>query len=115
MGRAELARPWNTQDYGYTVLALMKYEAEVGKLPERWSDMVPRYLPETPEDPFDQQPLRFVAGQEHVLIYSVGADQEDDGGSASGGGYVPDDDISLTWPPTEPPQVPEREGRLWRR
>jgi hypothetical protein len=33
-----------------------------------------------PADPCDRQPLRYVVSESGALLYSVGADQEDDGG-----------------------------------
>jgi len=69
------AGPWA----GYSVrliLALRLHAIDHGRLPGRLDDLVPELLP---ADPFDGKPLRWV--REKHLVYSVGADLADDGGS----------------------------------
>jgi hypothetical protein len=66
------------------LLALRLFEAELGSLPERLSELVPAYLPAIPSDPFapDNRPLAFLSESEHgPLIYSVGRNAIDDAGS----------------------------------
>ena len=52
------------------LLALKAYKREKGYLPERLSELVPKYLSKIPIDPFDGQPLRY--SREGQVIYSVG-------------------------------------------
>ncbi len=42
--------------------------------------MVPKYLPEVPEDPFGDGLLRYERGGGRVVLYSIGPDGTDDGG-----------------------------------
>jgi hypothetical protein len=48
-------------------------------LPESLSELVPKYLPKVPIDPFDGKPLRY--SKEKGIIYCVGKDLKDSGGS----------------------------------
>jgi hypothetical protein len=62
-------------------LAIERYRlANGGALPERLGQLVPAYLEAIPEDPFDDQPLRFVKQPVGYTVYSVGVDGEDNGG-----------------------------------
>jgi hypothetical protein len=60
-------------------LAIKAYEMEKGKLPDSLKELVPMYLPEVPKDPFDGKPIRY--SKEKKIIYSVGPDLIDSGGS----------------------------------
>jgi hypothetical protein len=60
-------------------LAIKAYEMEKGKLPDSLEELVPVYLPEVPKDPFDGKPIRY--SKEKKIIYSVGPDLIDTGGS----------------------------------
>jgi hypothetical protein len=54
----------------------------VGKLPARLADLSPRYLPATPKDPMAvDRPLGYKSAGARPVLYSVGEDGEDDGGS----------------------------------
>ncbi len=55
------------------------FTAENGRLPASWSDIVPKYLDAVPKDPYNGQPLAYSADQK--LVYSVGPDRKDLGGS----------------------------------
>ncbi len=63
-------------------IAVELYRRRHGKLPERLEDLVPDFLPQVPTDPFDGQPLKYVVREEEYLIYSVGPDRVDNGGTA---------------------------------
>lgn len=56
-----------------------------GNPPETLSELIPRYLPSVPIDRFsrDTSPLRYKLTADGPLIYSVGDDLVDDGGSAA--------------------------------
>ena len=64
-------------------LAMRLYWLDNGRFPAALQDLVPRYLPAVPQDPFSPQeaPLRYnpTASQGPVL-YSAGRDHSDDGG-----------------------------------
>jgi hypothetical protein len=60
-------------------LAARNYFDDHHTLPPTLADLVPEYLPAVPLDPFDDKPLRYDAAK--GLIYSVGTDLKDQGGS----------------------------------
>src|SRR5262245_27471098 len=62
-------------------LALRLYQTDHGALPERLGDLVPKYLPTVPLDPYSQQPLIYKVNGDSFLLYSVGLDQTDNGGN----------------------------------
>jgi hypothetical protein len=61
------------------LIALKRFRIARERLPASLADLVPDYLPDVPVDPFDGKPLRYSA--EKRLIYSVGEDLKDSGGS----------------------------------
>jgi hypothetical protein len=64
-------------------LAIRLYETDHGQRPESLSDLVPDYLPGVPHDPFDPTdgPIRYLPHAGLPILYSVGANETDDGGS----------------------------------
>ena len=62
-----------------TLLAMKAYELDKGRLPETLEQLVPEYLDAVPIDDFDGKPLRYNAAKR--IIYSVGKDLEDNGGT----------------------------------
>jgi hypothetical protein len=65
-------------------LALRLYALDHGgKLPEKLGELTPRYLPAVPTDPMakEPKPLGYNPGGERPMLYSVGGNGEDDGGS----------------------------------
>ena len=62
-----------------TVLAVERYRTARGALPDTLQDLVPQFLPEVPDDPFDGQPLRYKRGVEGYKVYSVYAGKDDGG------------------------------------
>jgi hypothetical protein len=62
-------------------LAAERYRRAHGRWPNSLADLVPTELSAVPVDPFDGQPLRFRRSAEGVVIYSVGMDGKDDGGT----------------------------------
>jgi hypothetical protein len=65
-----------------TAIAIERFRrAHSGNLPGDLSDLVPTYIALLPRDPFDGQPLRFKRLASGYVVYSVGSDLRDDGGS----------------------------------
>jgi len=61
------------------LIALRSHKIEKGEIPDSLDELVPNYISEIPKDPFDGNPIRFSATKK--IIYSVGKDLEDSGGS----------------------------------
>jgi hypothetical protein len=68
------------------LLALKAYKLEKGKLPATLAELAPEYLDSVPLDDFDGQPMRSNAARR--VVYSVGKDLKDDGGSGTRAEYV---------------------------
>ena len=62
-----------------TLLALAAHKQDHGRLARSLAELVPDYLAEVPIDPFDGKPLRYAPSRK--IVYSVGADLVDRGGS----------------------------------
>ena len=61
--------------------AMKLFELQNGRSPERLEELVPRYLPEVPQDPFNNwQPLRYAKGVTGWVVYSFGPDRQDNQG-----------------------------------
>ncbi len=61
-------------------IALRLYRHENGRYPETLQELVPKYLPSVPVDPFDGKPLRYKRLKSGFKIWSIGQDFKDDGG-----------------------------------
>jgi len=61
-------------------LAAEQWRMAHGAWPESLDALVPELLPAVPEDPFSDGKIRYVLTDTGVVLYSVGADGEDDGG-----------------------------------
>ena len=61
-------------------LATRRYELEHGSFPQKLADLLPDYINALPLDPFDGEALRYLP--EMKLVYSVGRDCIDQGGSS---------------------------------
>ncbi len=62
-------------------IAARQYEGQHGELPKALADLVPEFLPAILADPMDGKPLRLIAADDGLTIYSIGRDQKDDGGA----------------------------------
>lgn len=62
-----------------TLVALKAYRVRTGRLPATLAELVPDYLDAVPIDDMDGQTLRYSARKK--VLYSVGTDLADDGGS----------------------------------
>ncbi len=73
-----LGQPFQMRSHR-VLLALKCHNLENGSLPEKLEALVPGYLEAVPVDPYDGRPLRY--SREKRIIYSIGEDLVDDGGS----------------------------------
>ena len=65
-----------------TAMAVERYRlAHNGEVPASLAALVPMYLPAAPRDPLDDRPLRFKKLARGYVIYSIGADGVDNGGT----------------------------------
>jgi hypothetical protein len=65
-----------------TQLALQAYHLNHGTYPSTLIELIPKYLPSVPIDPFsDEQPLKYRIDGGKYLLYSIGPDAVDDGGN----------------------------------
>lgn len=78
-----------TLDAGLTMLALREYHRRNGEYPESLDELVPDFLPRLPIDDAHEarQPLRYRRTKDGLdyVLYSVGLNGVDDGGSHRGG------------------------------
>lgn len=61
-------------------LALERYRARHGRLPETLRDLEAKDHDLERQDPFDGQPIRYLHDEQGYLLYSVGHNLKDDGG-----------------------------------
>jgi hypothetical protein len=69
-----------------TEVALRCYRDKQGLPPAQLTQLVPQYLQRLPQDPFNTQPLVYRAQGTNWLLYSIGPDGKDDGGTPAGRG-----------------------------
>jgi hypothetical protein len=62
-------------------LAAERYRRKHGDWPETLGRLTPDFLAEVPLDPYDGEPLRYRRLADGVVVYSVGRDEVDDGGT----------------------------------
>jgi hypothetical protein len=63
-------------------LSVAGFRAANGKYPETVAELVPTFISSIPIDPFDGLPLRMAKKDSQIVLYSVGKDAKDGGGSA---------------------------------
>lgn len=68
-------------------IALELYRRHHGSWPSSLDELVPQLLPEIPPDRFDGRPLRYRLIDDNPVVYSVGADRDDDGAMLPRGGF----------------------------
>lgn len=68
------------QRLAQVAIALRLYRQEKGRYPETLRELVPRYLPSVPLDPFDGKPLRYKRLRNGFKVWSIGQDFKDNGG-----------------------------------
>ncbi|MBI4557034.1 MAG: hypothetical protein HY706_05565 [Candidatus Hydrogenedentes bacterium] len=86
-------------------LALNRYRHAQGQWPADLHALVPAFLPELAEDPFSGNPMIYKLDGDSYVLYSVGLNQEDDGGNGK-------DRADLVWGyrPGSPQSKPENQG-----
>lgn len=92
-------------------LAIRMYAIDhEGQLPQTLESLVPNYLPRLPMDAMDGQPLRYEPQAQPPIIYSVGPDGTDDGGSMISGkwSHLSKDVVIRLTPPKAPVPDPDR-------
>jgi hypothetical protein len=62
-------------------LALEEYRARHGRYPERLASLAPALLAREPLDGFTDQPFKYRRSANHYLLYSLGPNRKDDGGT----------------------------------
>ena len=68
-----------SREAALTILALEAYRKERGALPASLDDLVPAYLSSVPRDQLHGTPLRYERRAGSYVLYSLGADADDDG------------------------------------
>lgn len=68
-------------------IACERFRHRHGRLPESLKELVPEFLADVPIDPFDGQPLRYIAEEDGFKVYSIGPNRIDDGGHHDEVGY----------------------------
>lgn len=63
-------------------LALQAYHSEHASYPESLKKLQPKYLNEIPADHLNEKPLTYMKKENGYLLYSVGDNQQDDGGKS---------------------------------
>jgi len=62
-----------------TILAIKAYELNTGYIPENLNELIPKYLDSIPIDPYSGNIIKYMPNRK--LIYSLGFDRIDNGGS----------------------------------
>jgi hypothetical protein len=62
------------------LIASERYRLARGKWPENLAELCPEFLPMIPNDPYDDQPIKYQKGTDFVTIYCIGPDGVDNGG-----------------------------------
>jgi hypothetical protein len=89
-------------DLAKLAFALSTYKRENGGYPVRLGDLAPKYIAHVPADRFSGGELKYQITDAGCFLYSVGANETDDGGSAGAFGEPPGDDIAIRVPRKPP-------------
>ena len=68
-------------DLAVTGLAAKRYQIATGSFPEKLENLVPEYVDHVPADPFGAGPIQMRCDGNDLVLYSVGADCEDNSGA----------------------------------
>lgn len=89
-------------DAARAAIALEQYRRNTGNWPERLDQLTSDLLPAVPPDRFDGKPIKYRLTDDRPVLYSIGVDRVDDGGTP------PDDEYPCPdiWaPPSEVPRL----------
>jgi hypothetical protein len=64
-----------------TVVAAERHRLVTGRWPESLANLAPTFIEAVPTDPYTGEPLRYRKTGDGILIYAVGADLVDNGGT----------------------------------
>jgi hypothetical protein len=64
-----------------TVIAAERHRLATGRWPESLASLAPAFIEAVPTDPYTGEPLRYRRIDDGILIYAVGADLVDNGGT----------------------------------
>ena len=80
-------------------LAVERYRLATSfALPDSLRQLTPKYLAAVPEDPYDGKPLRYKKlSPKGYVVYCVGRNRQDDGGTPRPAGGKPDGAYDLTF------------------
>ena len=83
-------------------LAILRYKVDTQQLPHNLSELVATgYLETVPDDPFSGGSITYKLTDEGFILYSFGADFDDDGGTPSKWGYGEKGGDQVFWPVQE--------------
>lgn len=77
-----LTRREAERDATRVALAIERFRRSQGRVPQNLDELVPEFLPALLLDPFDGAPLRYRATATEYVVYSIGPNGGDDGGSS---------------------------------
>lgn len=78
---AELHEYRNNTSGVLATIAVLRYKADSGRLPEKWDELVEKkYIRESPRDSYSGRPLIYKKMADDFTVYSVGKNGADDGG-----------------------------------
>lgn len=82
------------------IIAILRFKDDRGSYPENLDQLVSEgYLKELPIDPFSDKPLVYRQEDDNFILYSFGADLDDDGGTYSRSwGHAPEGGDQVFWP-----------------
>lgn len=84
--------------------ALAEYRVKHETYPETLADLVPKYVTKIPKDCFADGELHFERREDGYVLYSVGINGKDDGGSADSA--KDQDDLAIRVPAEKKPETP---------
>ncbi|UCG46999.1 MAG: M50 family metallopeptidase [Phycisphaerales bacterium] len=92
------------------VVALLRYKADYDQFPSELTMLARQgYLKELPIDPYSGRPLVYRRSGDDFILYSFGADFDDDGGTPSYWGKPDKGGDQVFWPLQRPPHEPRIE------
>ncbi len=95
--------------------ALELHRRAEGSYPASLAELAPTRLPRVPEDQFDGAPIKYRLIDGRPLLYSVGADRDDDGGRPPPGALGTERAMGAAWAPTVRPSDADGDWVLWPR